>query len=245
MSYVNIMLGRKGGIGKTTACLAWAEARLAEGRPVACFDTDANQRGLSSFERLQAQYIEVAEETETGEAEVQEWRHNALYDEIEKLDPAAEVMVDTGGSNFIAAQTWMRVTDAPETLKAYGRELRIHTVIPGGSEFQPCLVNLQELVVNFPDVPLVVWVNPYLSKAEKNGKTFETTATYKKVKDNIEAVINIPRLNEGSRELVTRIFASRQMLGQALESEELKIYERPRLKNARAALIQAVSTWAP
>ena len=51
--------------------------------------------------------------------------------------------------------------------------MKLHTVVTGGQSILDTMNGLQALLVNFPDAPVVVWLNECFGKVEMEGDSVE------------------------------------------------------------------------
>lgn len=241
MSQVGIMIGSKGGIGKTTACLHWAQAKVAAGRNVACIDTDASTKTLAQFSGLDVSKVEVVSDEQAGAAEVQEWRHNAIFEQLSELPADTDVIVDSGASNYVQMLAWMMNSEVFDTLQAMGRDLELHTVIGGGADFVPSLACLGELRTNLPaTIHFTVWLNPHGGSLELNGTSFFETKTYEETKARISSIITLPRWAQGTLPLIERMLKDNKTYDEALADEALALWDRPRLRRAKEEIFSVI-----
>ena len=82
-------------------------------------------------------------------------------------------------------------------LRDHGHAMMMHTVVTGGQGILDTMNGLQALTVNFPDVPVVVWLNEYFGKTEMNGVSVEDSKVIQNA-ENVRAFVRLKELNQGT-----------------------------------------------
>lgn len=178
-SYFDIMLGRKGGVGKTIAAATFASMRTT-GR-AAGMEMEAGPWGLRKHWRLDLRSVAGSD------AEAVEQRLEQICRTVESLPQGFNALVDTSSRHYIECVSSLLTGDIVARTARLGRSVRLHTVVAGGACFSECLRTLEELSETFENVPIVVWLNPYLGQSSLHERLSEVRA-YKDAK----AVICLP-----------------------------------------------------
>jgi len=99
---------------------------------------------------------------------------------------------------------------------------------------------LQALTVNFPDVPVVVWLNDYFGKTEMNGILVEDSKVIQNA-ENIHAFIRLKELQKDTfGHNFARMLKERKTFREALASTDFTIMCRQRLVMIRRAIAQQI-----
>jgi len=92
--------------------------------------------------------------------------------------------------------------DVPSLLAEMGHELWLHSVITGGQGQDDTLEGLLELLENFA-VPVVVWLNPFSGRIERDSKRFTDMKVYQDHKQRMAAIVEIPEFNAKRRGMIS------------------------------------------
>lgn len=182
----HVVLGSKGGIGKTWVSM-WLTVALREaGKSVVAFDLDEQTSSLASFLDLGARPFKV---TVDGEVD------SRLLDEaFEKaLDGDAEhIVVDVGSSVYGPLLDKYRQEGLLALLDENGVSHRAHVVVGGGKVNESLGVkSLSDVaqVMGHPDHPVTVWLNPFTDRMGFEVQDFPDI-------DEVAAVAESGRLGE-------------------------------------------------
>lgn len=89
------------------------------------------------------------------------------------------VVVDNGASTFIPLWNYILENSVVDVLTAAGKQLYVHTVITGGNALFDTLFGFKSLAESSADRNIIVWLNEYFRRIERDGKKFENMAAYK------------------------------------------------------------------
>lgn len=236
MTVDHIMLQGKGGVGKSTVSSYLFQALAFQGLNVVGYDTDPVNNTLSGYEDFDVKRVEVMRDDE-----IDPRAFDNLIEELAKLPQNAHAIIDNGASSFLALSAYIRQNDVVSILQEQGHTLYFHTVITGGQAIKDTLSGLQVLAVNFPAVPLVVWLNPYFGEIKLGALEFEEFAVYQEYASQYHAIIRVPQGNRATlgRDL-EELLAKRQSFAKAINSEKQTIAVRARLKRYWAELVSTI-----
>src|SRR3546814_16182116 len=74
--------------------------------------------------------------------------------------------------------------------------LVIHSVLTGGQAQGDTMDGLASLLEHFPNVPVVVWLNEFFGRVERDGRKFEDSKLFRDHQEQIHALIRIPELRK-------------------------------------------------
>lgn len=236
---IHLVLQGKGGVGKSLTASMIAQYIKDTGNQPVCVDTDPVNSTLSGYKDLDVKRINLMDGDEI---------NTRRFDELVEIIAAstADIVVDNGAATFVPLSHYLISNDVPALLAAMDCELVIHTVVTGGQAIMDTLQGFKSLAQQFPDpTKFVVWLNPYWGKIVHTGKTFQDMKAYTENKARVVAIIEIPEMKEDTfgkdfAELLSR----KQLFSEALESAELPIMQRQRLKIIKDQLYQAMKTAA-
>ncbi len=141
--------------------------------------------------------------------------------------------------------------DALNLLKEAGHEVRIHAVLNGGQALNDTMQGLAQVLINIPDIPIVVWLNEYFGsivhKKKNSGEevSFEESPLYTKNKTRFHALIRLPEVRKETFGFdVKQMMEARLTFDEAVQFKEFPIMSRQRLKmtwrGLQSAMEQAV-----
>jgi len=227
MAYVDFILQRKGGVGKSVTATLLYQALLEEGRTVEGVDTDPSNKSLAGYKGLKVTPLHILNDEE----DIDKSLFDALIESIGELPKDAHVVIDNGSSNFVALRSYMKTCDITQVLADMGHEVKFHVVIAGGPDLENTCSGFKELAVDFPETKLVPWLNPYNGDIGKDGNSFKTFKVAKEHAGQIFSTVAIPKCCQTSmfRKDLQRHFSRQQTFAEAINSP-LPIVERHRLK---------------
>jgi len=224
MATINFVLQGKGGVGKSLIASLLAQHYQDQGVETLCFDTDPVNRTFTSFKALNVEMIDILENGRVIEI--------AFDGFIEKIIHASEdtvIIIDNGASTFLPLCAYLMDNDIFPFLRDHGHTMMMHTVVTGGQGILDTMNGLQALTVNFPDVPVVVWLNEYFGKTEMNGVSVEDSKVIQNA-ENVHAFIRLKELNQGTfGHNFARMLKERLTFREARENTKYDIMCRQRL----------------
>jgi hypothetical protein len=104
-------------------------------------------------------------------------------------------------------------------------------VVTGGQALGETLNELRTLTRHFPEIPIVVWLNPYFGAISLDGQKFQDFKFYREASANIRAIIEIPPQRQVlfARDLENLL--ARKWSFEAGVNSSLPMMSRQRLKN--------------
>ncbi|MBL4747898.1 MAG: conjugal transfer protein TraL [Magnetovibrio sp.] len=190
MAKINFILQGKGGVGKSLVSFFLAQYFKNQGQETLCFDTDPVNQTFASFPALNVQSFDLLENGRIIERTFDQF----VMALIEAPEDAA-IVIDNGASTFLPLCAYLKENDTISLLQEQGHEVLLHSVITGGPSILDTMNGLQALLINFPDVPIAVWLNEYFGRTEIDGVAVEDSKLVKKFSDRIHAFIHIGQRN--------------------------------------------------
>ncbi len=221
---VHLSLQGKGGVGKSLVSSLLAQYFIHRGRAVKCLDTDPVNQTLSQYRALQAQHIKLLRE-----GGIDQRGFDVLMETI--LTEDGVFIVDNGSSTFIPLWNYILENSVPALLRDAGRRLYVHTVVTGGQALADTLKGFKSLAESTEDRNIVVWINEYFGRVERDGKQFGDMAVYRENESKVCGSIAIPRRNQDTfgRDLEDMI-ARKLTFSEAIGAGEFTIMTKQRLK---------------
>ena len=90
----------------------------------------------------------------------------------------------------------MVTTPMPVLLRAAGKRLFVHTVITGGQALADTLNGFGQLAESTSDQNIVVWVNEYFGRVERDGKQFLDMKVFEDNAQKVCGTVAITRRNQ-------------------------------------------------
>jgi hypothetical protein len=193
MGVCHIIMQSKGGSGKSFVAAAWLQFLRAKDRQAFGIDTDPSNHTLAGIANLGVSSLDIL----NSEKAIDPRKFDSLIESIVELDKESHLVVDTGSSCYPVLRVYLKESDAFKTVQNKEKEQRVflHVPIVAGGSLVPCLESLQELMEDFPDIPVIIWKNPYNGDIELDEKKFEEFDVYEQYHNHMRAIVNLPRKN--------------------------------------------------
>jgi len=227
MALINMTLQGKGGVGKSLVSTLLAQHYKARGLEPLCFDTDPVNQTFGGFKALGVKRLALG----ASAGEIDPRAFDGLIEDVLGLPSDAVVVIDNGAASFLPLMSYMAENGVVSFLAESGHELRCHTVLTGGQALDDTVMGLEGLFQAFPDVPVVVWLNEYFGKVEKNGKAFEDTKLYRDNGARIHALVRMAAVRKETFGVdVETMLKARLTFDEAVADPSFSIMARQRLK---------------
>jgi hypothetical protein len=147
------------------------------------------------------------------------------------LTENATFMVDNGASTFIPLWSYILENNVIDLLRDAGKRLYVHTVITGGQALVDTLLGFKSLAESTSDRNIVVWLNEYFGRIERDGRPFEEMGAYRESEHKVLGSIHLPKLNQDTfgRDL-EEIVARKLTINEAIKDGPFTIMTKQRLK---------------
>jgi len=235
MANIHFVLQGKGGVGKSLIASLLAQHYQDQGVETMCFDTDPVNRTFTSFKALNVRPVDILDN-----GRVIESAFDGFIEKIIQAPADTVIIIDNGASTFLPLCAYLKDNDIFPFLRDNGHDMMMHTVVTGGQGILDTMNGLQALTVNFPDVPVAVWLNEYFGKTEMNGISVEESKVIQNA-ENIHAFIRLKELHKDTfAHNFARMLKERKTFSEALASTDFTIMCRQRLVMIQRAIAQQI-----
>ncbi|MDR1045345.1 MAG: conjugal transfer protein TraL [Candidatus Adiutrix sp.] len=242
MATIHLFLTGKGGVGKSFAAALlyqYLRKKLADQTDnpyqLVAYDTDPVNSTFAGYKEFEVTGLKIMDGDDIDPSSF-----DRLVDEICALNGEAQVIVDNGASCYVSLCSYIKGNNAFDTLRDEGHAVLIHTLVTGGQALGETLNELRTLSRHFPDVPLVVWLNPYFGEISMDGQKFQEFKFYKEASANIKAIIEIPHIKQVLFAKDMGTLLARKWSFEAGVNSSLPLMSRQRFKNMWRNIHQAI-----
>jgi hypothetical protein len=221
---IHLSLQGKGGVGKSLVASILAQYFQARDKKIHCIDTDPVNRTLFQYTALNVTRLELLRD-----GSIDARGFDTLMELL--LTDDTTFVVDNGASTFIPLWNYMLENSVLDVLSAAGKRLYVHTVITGGQALLDTLLGFKSLAGSTADQNIIVWLNEYFGRIERDGKKFEEMSAYRESKDKIFGFVHLPKRNQDTfgRDLEEAI-SQKLTLGEAIKDGPFSIMSKQHLK---------------
>jgi hypothetical protein len=223
-SSIHLSLQGKGGVGKSLVASILAQYFEHRGRNVQCIDTDPVNHTLSQYKALRPQRLELLRE-----GGIDQRGFDALMERL--LTEDGTFVVDNGASTFIPLWNYILENNVVGILQEAGRKLYVHTVITGGQALLDTLNGFKSVTGSTSERNVIVWLNEYFGRIERDGKRFEEMAAYAASEDKVFGSVHLIKRNQDTfgRDL-EEVISRKLTLEEAIRDGSFSIMTKQRLK---------------
>jgi hypothetical protein len=219
---VHLVLQGKGGVGKSLVASWLAEFLISRGQQVRCIDGDPVNRSLGQYKFFAAEKIDLLDQSGV----VDRSRYDGLMDKFFSED--AVFVVDSGATAFLPFWTYLVEADAVRMLREAGRRVYIHVPISAGEMLNDTLLGFKTLAASATERTLVVWVNEYFGRVEREGKTFDQMQVYLDNQDKVLASVGLRQRNIDTFGDDIRIMRENKLtFGEAIGTKDDELSRKP------------------
>lgn len=235
MANIHLIMTGKGGVGKSVIATWIMQAANEKNRNTLGIDCDPINQTLASYKGLDTVVVNLLND----KRKIDDGRFDEIVEIIaEKSENnVEEIVVDNGASSFVTLASYLVANDAISVLSEMGHKVIIHCVVASGQAQHDTLSGLADIAEWFgnQDCKLVVWLNEYDGEIQYNGKKFIDMKVYQANKDMISAIITLENLeDELADRTVRQIISNNQTFNEAMQSKELKIMQKQRIKTIKS-----------
>jgi ribosomal protein S13 len=228
---IHIVLGAKGGIGKTYVASILAQYAIKNKAPMKVLDLDQSNSMLSRIPSLGAREVDLL-----SDAKFDSQKMDTLLETMMKED--GPYLIDVGASTFVEVWRYLTKYGILAGIEAEGFRLVIHTVIVGGPEMADVLAGLKEIGSRTEGRQIVVWLNPIRGKIERKGKVFADFEVYKAVKDKVLAIVPMNDADEATLKDLHKLAQDKHTLLTVDSVDEYQFFTKRRLTTYRNELFE-------
>ena len=235
MATIHMLLQGKGGVGKSLVASLLFQYLKSKALPAFGFDTDPVNNTFAGYKEFDVQALDIM----NGD-DIDQRRFDQLIEGFCELPEDAHIVVDNGASCFVALCGYLKENGALPFLVESGHEIYIHTLVTGGLAMPDTLKGLHSLTNHFPDVPIVVWLNPYYGDIVLDGNDFFQFKVYTEKSDSFKAVIQLPQLKAGTFGKDLEDLLTRRLSFEAAAKSNIHLMARQRLAMTWRKIQQAI-----
>lgn len=230
MAKIHMVLQGKGGVGKSMVASVIAQyLTTPEGLPL-CIDTDPVNATFTGYAALDVKRLNIMEGKK-----IDPRKFDAMIEMV--AEENRDIVIDNGASTFVPLSNYLITNQVPALLQEMGHEIVVHTVITGGQALLDTISGFSQLLGQYPEeCQFVAWLNPYWGPIEHEGKKFEQMKAYTANKGRLTAIIEVPTLEDDARVDFSEMLQARRTFDEVLNSKEVSIMSRQRLKIAKRDL---------
>jgi CobQ/CobB/MinD/ParA nucleotide binding domain len=225
---VHLSLQGKGGVGKSLVASILAQYLLDRGKTVRCIDTDPVNKTLSQYRGLPTEQLKLLRE-----GGVDQRGFDGLMEHL-LTDDGAIFVVDNGASTFIPLWNYILENNVHQLLRDARRRLYVHIVITGGQALFDTLNGFSQLAESSNEQNIIVWINEYFGRVEKDGKQFSDMKVFQDNAERVFGTVGIVKRNQDTfgrdmEEMVSRkLTFSEAIRGDfsLMSKQRLKVVER-------------------
>src|SRR5579883_314620 len=186
---IHLSLQGKGGVGKSLVASILAQYFRERGREIRCIDTDPVNSTMFQYKALGVSRLELLRN-----GMIDHRGFDTLMERL--LTEDATFVVDNGAATFIPLWNYFLENNAVEVLTQAGKRLYVHTVITGGQALLDTLLGFKSLAESTADRNIIVWLNEYFGRIERDGKSFEEMGAYKDSAGKVFGSVHLTRRNQ-------------------------------------------------
>lgn len=157
---LHIVIGGKGGSGKSCAAANLGGYLKAKGSTLLCLDLDPINSTFAKWKGLDVQCVDVLNHART---RVDNAKVEALFATVIESASFSEVIMDMGNTAFLSLIQYFKEIDALEIFKVSDVEVLFHVPLTGGQSAKETLddwLKVQEIVKH--DAKMVAWANEFI-----------------------------------------------------------------------------------
>jgi len=221
---IHLSLQGKGGVGKSLIASILAQYFYARGKKIHCIDTDPVNRTLFQYQALNVTRLELLRD-----GTIDPRGFDTLMETL--LTEDTTFVVDNGASTFIPLWNYILENSVVDVLTAAGKRLYVHTVVTGGQALLDTLHGFKSVADSTADQNIIVWLNEYFGRIERDGKKFAEMSAYRESEDKIFGSVHLAKRNHDTfgRDLEEAI-SQKLTLEEAIKDGPFSIMSKQRLK---------------
>ena len=235
-SVIHFVLQGKGGVGKSYISSLMAQYHRSKELDPVCIDTDPVNSTLAGYGAFRAKRLDIMRGND-----IDPRAFDALIEEIIPTKNET-IIIDNGASSFVPLCSYMLDNGIIGLLESEGHEVLIHSIVTGGQGLQDTMNGLDSLLSNFGDgVKIVVWLNEYFGRIEKQGVKFEDTDFYQKHSDKFWAIVPLLQQNAATTgKDIESMVVDRLTFEEAIEDPAFSFMSKHRLRRVREEVFSAI-----
>ena len=236
MALVHMILQGANGVGKSFAAVLLAQHYKGRNIETVCFDTDPVDSMFASYRALGAQPIQIVKDKGFDPR-----AFGGLIETVMKMPARTAVVIDTGASTFETVCSHLLESEAVPFLNKHGHKVALNTMVAGGMAQRRTLEGFADLCRNFPNVPVVVWLNEFFGPVEgPNGSRFDDFKVCRENAGRIVGTVMLPVVEDLFGYNIAQMMKARLTFDEAIASPEFDILAAQRLTMFRRWVEEAM-----
>jgi hypothetical protein len=221
---IHLSLQGKGGVGKSLVASILAQYFRDRGREVRCIDTDPINNTLFQYKALDVSRLELLHDST-----IDQRGFDRLIERL--LTEDSTFVVDNGAATFIPLWSYILENRVLDLLSGAGRRLYVHTVITGGQALIDTLNGFKSLADSTSEQNIIIWLNEFFGRIERDGKRFEEMGAYKERDMKVCGSVHLVKRNPDTfgRDLED-VISRKLTLEEAIKDGPFSILTKQRLK---------------
>ena len=233
---IHMSLQGKGGVGKSLVASILAQYFQFAGRKIECIDTDPVNRTFSQYKAVNASRLELLRNGNIDPRGFDVLMERLLTEDI-------TFVVDNGASTFLPLWSYVIENRVMEILRSAGKRLYVHTVITGGQALLDTVNGFRSLAQSTDERNLVVWINEYFGRVERDGKRFSDMAAFT---ENAEKVFGSVHITERNHDTfgrdVEEVISTKLTFEEAIREGQFSLMAKQRLKVVQRDLFEQLES---
>lgn len=240
MANINLVIGSKGGIGKSLVAYILGQYVLDKKGALIAFDTDFHNKTFASYKALNAQALHLVDNDTL-------MVNTAALDLILEatVDNEADVVIDVGASSFLNFFKYVLDMDLAATWVDMGHKVTFHTIIAGGTPYRDTLETFDKLMalgVKGKGMRCVAWLNAFTGPLESNGVAFEDSEEFKRHAKKIAGLVSIPIFDDLFSATLEKVTTEHLTFDEVKDSSKFMVAEKMRAARIKAKLFEVLDT---
>ena len=233
-SAIHLSLQGKGGVGKSLIASILAQYFVENGRKLECVDTDPVNQTFSQYRALSARHIDLMRD-----GNIDQRGFDGLMERL--LTEDGVFVIDNGASTFIPLWSYILENNVQQLLRAAGKTLYVHTVVTGGQALADTLKGFRSLAESTSERNVIVWINEYFGRVERDGKQFIDMNAYKESSEKVFGWVHLVKRNQDTfgRDF-EEVIARKLTLREAIAESGLSLMSKQRLKVIQRDLFEQI-----
>lgn len=242
MASIHNILQGKGGVGKSFVAATQYQYFKSKGLSVKGFDIDPVNATFSSYGEWNVKTKDELNEKDgvlrfnvmkdgglgTG---IDPTLFDEMIDMITAFPEETHVIIDSGTSSFLEYFEYLQINQCIPVLQEAGHVVYVHPIMIAGQALQDCLSGIESFAKAFPGTPQIVWLNHKEGDVDSLDKPFEDFKIVRNHKQDIRAIIDIPKFKSVSFEKdIKGLYAKRQSYEAYIANTENPLMSRQRVK---------------
>jgi len=187
MGTIHFLMQGKGGVGKSFVASVLFQYFQKRGVKVQGFDIDPVNKTFAGYKEFGVTPVDIMSDND-----INRYLFDRLISLLAELPDETQAIVDNGASSFVSFCAYAKDENIFGLLKSAGHEVVLHMPVTGGQPLPETILTMNSLLLNFPDCPMVAWLNPKDGPITMNGRDFYGFVVYQEHQDKFRAVIELP-----------------------------------------------------